>query len=498
MRLHARWELARADDLTLGTLLERFSGIRGSLLLVDEVDGFDLTFAEAADLVSRAAGALHGQIGHGERVLVATPNGYGMFLACLAVARAGGVAVPVNSRMTAAEIGYVERDADARARIEDFEVLARTGIPVGAARTKPTDVAALLYTSGTTGEPKGARLTHRALVGHLGRGALVPEGLFTTGCVTGLPVAHVAGFTLLLHLAAIGMSAHLMPRFRPTDALDLIETRRPVMFVGVPAMYRMMLEAGARDRDLSSVHLWSSGADRLDESIVEFFQRAGSLANVPVVHQPVGDAIFLDGYGMVEAAGGVAVRVFPPVPTPFRGLLRPIRGHRVRVVDDAGHEVAPGELGELLVAGPGVMRGYHGGYPQDRDDGWLHTGDLARRHRFGFFELAGRKKDVIKHGGFSVYAAEIERVLGLHADVVEAVAVGLPDLRKGELPVAAVRVREGSEITADELRAFAATQLADYKRPQIVRIVDAFPRTGTDKVDKRRCRALFRPEVHSS
>jgi acyl-CoA synthetase (AMP-forming)/AMP-acid ligase II len=167
----------------------------------------------------------------------------------------------------------------------------------------------------------------------------------------------------------------------------------------------------------------------------------------------------------------------------------------MRIVDEAGHDVPRGEVGELAVSGPGVMRGYHGHEDETRhalsDDGWVRTGDLARRGRLGLVEFAGRKKDVIKHGGYSVFAAEVEGVLEEHPDVLECAVVGLPDERKGEVPAAAVRCRAGASITDSELLAWAADRLAEYKMPQRVVFVDALPRTGTNKVRKGDLVRLF-------
>jgi acyl-CoA synthetase (AMP-forming)/AMP-acid ligase II len=492
--IQLRLGLARARDLTLGTLLERFAEVRGDRVLVEEPDGLRLTYAEAADLVARAAGALRTRVGAGDRVVVATPNGYRMFLACCAAARAGAIAVPVNPRLAPAELEHVLSDAGARLRVDDFDALTG-GPPAPAVTAGPDDVAVLFYTSGTTGRPKGAQITHRALVGRSGIGALVPDALVAHGCVTGLPVAHVAGFTVLVVLAAAGVPVYLLTHFRPTDALDAIERRRPAMFVGVPAMYRMMLEAGAEQRDLSSVRMWSSGADLLPLDVVERFQRLGRGIGVPGTRRAFARATFVDGYGMVELGGGVAVRVFPPVPTPFSGLLRPIEGHHFRVVDEHGEDVPRGEVGELLVRGPHVMRGYHGRPDATAEvvtpDGWLRTGDLARDRGIGFYELAGRKKDVVKHGGYSVFPSEVERVLEEHADVAEAAVVGLPDARKGEVPVAAVRLRPGASASTDELREFAAARLSDYEAPRRVVVVDSLPRTATEKVRRQELLALF-------
>jgi len=491
--LRARRALASSKDLTTGTILERFAEVRGGSTLVREPDRGSLTYAAAADLVARAATTLRDRIEPGDRVLVATPNDYRLFLACLAVGRAGGVAVPVNPRMTGDEIAYVEADAGAACRVDDFDELVDG--PAGpAADVDPSSVAVLFYTSGTTGKPKGAELTHRALVGRFGSGALVPERLLARGAVSGMPVAHIAGFAMLVQLLSLGVPVHLLAKFRPTDALDAIKRERPMMFIGVPAMYQMMLDAGAADRDLSSVRVWSSGADALRPEVAEAFQRFGSTFRLPLLGRGVGRATFVDGYGMVELGGGVALRVHPPIPLPLSGL-RPMGGARLAVLDDEGREVPRGEVGELAVKGPGVMRGYHGNAEATReamtDDGWLRTGDLARARPLGFFELAGRKKDVIKHGGYSVFAVEVEHALAEHPAVAEVAVLGLPDQRKGEVPVAVVRLAPGAVATVDDLRAFAATRLADYKRPTRVVLVDHLPRTGTEKVQKQALRRLF-------
>jgi acyl-CoA synthetase (AMP-forming)/AMP-acid ligase II len=312
----------------------------------------------------------------------------------------------------------------------------------------------------------------------------------------------VAGFTVLIQMAARGVPVYLLTKFRPDEAIEAIETRRATMFVGVPAMYRMMVEAGAEEHDLSSVRMWSSGADVMPADLARRFQHMGATVTVPFVHRPIGVAAFIDGYGMVELGGGVAVRVFPPgVVLPGGGLVRPIRGHKLRVVDELGAEAGRGEVGELVVKGPGVMKGYHGKGDATRDtltpDGWLRTGDLAKERRFGFIEFAGRKKDVIKHGGYSVFAVEVEAVLNQHPAVAESAVIGLPDERKGEIPVAAIRVESGQMLDADEVIAFARERLSDYKVPQRIVVVEDFPRTGTDKVKKPELRVLFESEGSS-
>ena len=496
MRLAQRLRLARSRDLTAGVLLERLAGLRGGALLVEEAGegGLRLTVAEAADRVARLAGGLRDRVAPGHSVVVAAPNGSGLFLLCLAVIRAGGVAVPVNEKMRSEEVDHVVSDSGARLVLHGLDDVA-PGEPVRAEPADPRDLAALFYTSGTTGKPKGAELSHRALVGSAPMATLYPSGLRRDLAVSGMPVAHIAGFSMLVQFAALGVPVHLLRRFRPTDALDAIEQQRATIFLGVPAMYRMMLEAGAESRSLRSVRVWISSADVMPTPLARRFQRLG--AAVSLFGHPLGRATFVDGYGMVELGGGVAIKVSPGgIPLPLEGLVGiPLPGYHLRVVDDAGREVARGEAGELAVRGPGVMRGYHGAEAATAEamtpDGWLRTGDLARRRRFGLIEFAGRKKDVIKHGGYSVFAVEVETVLEEHPAVAEAAVLGVPDDRKGEVPVAVVRLVEGASLDGDELLSWAADRLADYKVPTDVRVVPELPRTGTDKVQKAALRDLF-------
>jgi long-chain acyl-CoA synthetase len=495
MSLRDRVDLVRGRELTLGTLFERLARVHGDAPLVEEDgdDGLRLSYAAAADLTARWAGAIQAKITPGDRVAIATPNGYALMLLCSAASRAGGVPVPLNPKMRDDEIDHVVADSEAAIVVRDTAELDG-GQPIDALPAEPGDVAALFYTSGTTGKPKGAQLTHRGLVGQAGRGALFPSKLRRDEAVTGMPVAHIAGFSMLVQAAALGVPVYLLRKFRPDTALDAIEQRRATVFIGVPAMYRMMMEAGAETRDLSSVRLWASGADAMPFELAKRFQRMGASATLPVIGKSVGEAMFVDGYGMVELGGGVALKVLPPLLPVGGALAVPLPGYKMKVVDDAGREVTGGTVGELVVKGPGVMRGYHGRQEATDDalttDGWLRTGDLARR-RHGLLELAGRKKDVIKHGGYSVFAVEVEAALGLHPAVAEAAVVGLPDARKGEVPAAAVILRDDHTLTEGELVAWADERLSDYKVPRRILFVTELPRTGTDKVQKAELKKQF-------
>jgi len=499
VRTLARARLALGRNTTLGNLLEHTAAIRPSTRLVEEADSdLVLTHAEAAAWVDRLAGAIAGRVDRGGRVVVATPNTYEQFLCCLAACRAGAIAVPVNARMCEEEIDHVIEDAEASLVVRDLDDLADLG---GArdvqAEPMPGDVAVLFYTSGTTGRPKGVEITHRALLGQVTLGALWPEAVRRDEAVISLPIAHIMGFLALLGLAAAGIPVWFSPRFRAEEVLDAIESRRATMFIGVPAMFRRLEEAGAAQRDLTSVRVWISGADAMPPDLARRFKSYGATATLPLLHRPLGEAAFAEGYGMVEVAGGVAAKVSPPM-IDFGlgdGLGVPLPGYRFRVVDDEGAPVGTGQEGELLVRGPGLLKGYWGA-PEATDDvvtedGWLRTGDLVRKGPFGTAMFAGRKKDVILNGGYTVYAREVEAALEAHPAVLEAAVAGLPDERQGEVPVAAVRLEEGAEVTPEDLVAFVAEHLAPYKAPRRIVCVDELPRTGTSKLRRQELQALF-------
>ena len=487
-------------DLTLGTLFDRLEKVHRDRQLVTEAEGgLALTYAQAARRARRWAAGITVQTEPGDVVVVATPNGYEQLLLCCAAARAGRIPAPVNSQMSKEEIAHVVADSGATLVLRTAGSVDNADSTADAHKAAPHDVAALFYTSGTTGKPKGAALSHKALVGQVASAALWPTRLHRDEAVIALPVAHIMGFATLIGLAVAGIPCYLLPKFNPVKVLDAIEARRATMFIGVPAMYRMLDEAHAAERDLTSVRVWASGADAMPPELAERFKKMGATVTVPLLGA-MGEAMFAEGYGMVEVGGGVAAKVSPPFLGVSTGPLgeaigfaRP--GYDLRVVDETGAELKGGEVGELQVKGPGVLKAYWGDDAATAavltDDGWLRTGDLARRGPLGLLVFEGRQKHVIKHGGYSVYSLEVEQVLEQHPDVLEASVVGLPDERLGEIPAAAVRMSEGVTVTTAKLEAWARERLADYKVPKRWLEVDDFPRTGTVKVQKTELAALF-------
>ena len=497
MSLSNRVRFVRNRDLVLGNLLERLVEIHGDQPMVEEADGgLRLTFREAAALVDEWAGGIAARTEPGDSVVIATGNGYEQMLLVLAASRAGRLPAPVNSHMLPAEVAHVVADCGATLRIDHADDVAdgrplRTSVPADR-----TDVGALFYTSGTTGKPKGAELTHRGLIEGLTAASLFPSGLRRDELVMALPMAHIFGFLMTTAAAFAGVPVYFLPKFNPVKVLDAIERRGSTVFAGVPAMYRMLLAAGAEERDLSTIRLWISGADAMPDDLATKFKDMGAAVRLPGLGA-MGQATFAEGYGMVETAGGVAMRIsLPNLPLHLGGSVGiPLPGYKFRVVDENGDQVGRNEVGELLVSGPGILKGYYGAPDATADalttDGWLHTGDLAKKGLLGTFTFEGRMKDVIKRGGYSVYAVEVEQALEEHPDVLEAAVVALPDERDGEVPGAALRLRPGVALADLDIEVWAKEKLSSYKVPVRYVEVDDFPRTGTDKIQRREVAALF-------
>ena len=436
----------------------------------------------------------------GDRVGLVFPNVPAFPVLFYGALHAGAVVVPMNPLLTAHEIEYYLTDSGAKvvfawdgmadAATEAAGKLGMDSAAVGAlgpvelptqqgemVEREDNDTAVLLYTSGTTGQPKGAELTHHNLDSNADTAAatlleVTPDDV-VMGC---LPLFHVFGLTCGLNAAvASGACLTLLPRFDPGKALEIIGRDKVTVFEGVPTMYSAMLHQPERERyDVSTLRCCVSGGSAMPVEVMKSFEDAFG-------------CIVLEGYGLSETSP-VASFNHPNAERKPGSIGTPVRGVEMRVVDDAGKDVGTDEVGEIAIRGENVMKGYWQRAEATAEaipDGWFRTGDLARLDADGYYFIVDRKKEMIIRGGYNVYPREIEEALYEHPAVAEAAVIGIkhPDL--GEEVGAAVGLKPGASADADELKAFVKSRVAAYKYPRHVWLVDGLPKGPTGKILRR-------------
>jgi long-chain acyl-CoA synthetase len=435
-------------------------------------------------------------IGPGDVVALKLTNRVEFVLLLFAAWRLGATITPVNPSMTDVEVDRQLKDSGARllvvedgpAPVADGTVVLAVGElrdsgaaePDEAPFPDPSALALLVYTSGTTGVPKGVMLDHANIdaMADMGRQAL--EVGPADRCLLILPLFHVNGIvvSILVPLLA-GASVAIADRFNPQTFFDVVERERPTFFSAVPTIYSMLAALPDQVRpDTSSLRFGVCGAAPASaELLTRFEARYG----FPLV----------EGYGLSEGTCGSTIN---PVAGPRRAgtVGLPFPGQEIRIVDAEGSEVPPGADGEVVVRGPNVMRGYLG-RPEETAkvlvDGWLHTGDVGRLDVDGYLTLVGRSKDMIIRGGENIYPKEIEDVLVGDPSVLEAAVIGVPDEKWGEVVVAYVQPRPGSTVDPSALQSLCARSLTGFKRPTAFFVVDAIPKNAVGKIDKVSLRA---------
>ncbi|MET7779864.1 long-chain fatty acid--CoA ligase [Streptomyces sp. NPDC005388] len=437
----------------------------------------------------------------GDRVAIMLPNVPEFALAYFGALRAGGIVVPMNPLLKSREVAYYLGDSGARLLFawHAFADEARAGaqqaeaevvvVSPGAfdsllasapsvedvADLREDDTAVVLYTSGTTGQPKGAELTHANLTRNCDIAGELVQLTADDVIFGGLPLFHAFGQTCTLN-AAVGSGAclTLLPRFDAGKALGILGEHGVTVFAGVPTVFGRLV--GEPDRDAYPV-------SRLRVSLT-----GGAGMPVQVLHdfQTAFDCVVLEGYGLSETSPIASFNTLQAGPKPG-SVGTPIRGVEMRVVAN-GRQVPQGESGEIAIRGHNVMKRYWQ-RPEETAatirDGWLYTGDIGRVDEDGYFWIIGRTKDVIIRGGYNVYPREVEDVLYEHPAVADAAVIGLPSSDLGEEVGAAVVLKPGARTTAEELREFVKHQVAAYKYPRKVWITDALPKGPTGKILKR-------------
>ncbi|MGI9184419.1 MAG: long-chain-fatty-acid--CoA ligase [Solirubrobacteraceae bacterium] len=468
-----------------------------------KLDDAELTYRQLEDATAHLAGLLaeHG-FTRGDRVGIMLPNVPHFPVCYYGVLRAGGVVVPMNVLLKKREVAFYLKDPGAKLLFawEGFAEDAQAGAQaagaecilvseagfvelVGAAEavtevadTADDDTAVILYTSGTTGKPKGAELTHANLT----RNAEASRELFGLGSdavvLGALPLFHSFGQTCGMNATlGGGGTLTLIPRFDPGKALEILQRDQVNVFQGVPTMYGAMLHHPEHERyDVSSLRVCASGGSAMPVELMRGFEDAFGCQ-------------VLEGYGPSESSP-VASFNHPDRERKPGSIGTPIEGVEMQVVDDDGHEVDQGEVGEIVIRGHNVMKGYWNRAEETEEtirDGWLHTGDMGRADEDGYFFIVDRKKDLIIRGGYNVYPREVEEVLYEHPAVREAAVVGIPHDEYGEEIGAAVALKDGEDVDEGELRNFVKEQVAAYKYPRRIWFVDELPKGPTGKILKR-------------
>jgi long-chain acyl-CoA synthetase len=486
----------------LASILTESAEKHGDRIAV-KLDDVELNYTITNEGAKRVAGLLKAKgLDPGDRVAIMLPNIPFFPPVYYGVLRLGCIVVPMNVLLKPREVQYYLEDSGTKlifawhgfaeaaeegakaagaecmlVNPEDFAQIVFEQEPVEElADTDAEDTAVILYTSGTTGEPKGAELTHANLKRNAEVSSKLPDLSPEDVALGALPLFHSFGQTCTMNaVIATGAMMTQIPRFDPDKALEIIERDKATIFQGVPTMYNAILHSEKRDDyDTSSLRACMSGGSAMPEELMRNFEEAF-------------DTKILEGYGLSETSPVASFNHLDRERKPG-SIGTPIEGVEMKLVDDDGNDVGEGEIGEIVVKGHNVMKGYWNREDATADaikDGWFYTGDMGKIDEDGYFFIVDRKKELIIRGGYNVYPREVEEVLYEHPAVQEAAVVGVEDEKMGEEVAAAVVLKKGEQVTESELRDFVKGEVASYKYPRKIWFTDELPKGPTGKILKR-------------
>ncbi len=532
MNLAGRLRLARDRNVTVANLVDELLRRKGDCETSIEKNGaFHLVELHATICGIGAFLRNRVGLGPGQPVAIYRTNHRSCFHWFLAVIRAGGVAVPLNPLLTLDEVRRILADSGTEILVTDKAVFERNiarrnalsirtwiqaddeaetlegfvrvdpgGAPLPPASIDPAATIAVFHTSGTSGFPKGAALSSNALLG--ARASTVLTGLFLGArdvALVALPWSHIMAVSIALYGLMAGIRGCFLERFGVEEALDHIERFGVTTFVGVPAMLARLVNSNPDPSRLRTVRVWFSASDHLPDEVRGRLRKFGALVQLPGGRRI--PPVLFNGYGMVELGGLAMMGIELPFLPGSGQLCFPVPPFHIRIADENGRRVGAGVTGECQIRRRGLTPSYWKDTSESErlltEDGWLRTGDLATRNRLGLIRLAGRMKDVIKSGGYSVYVRELEETILAHPAVARAIAFGLPHIEKGEFPAAAVELQPGTPAAEADLLEWCRQHLAPYKAPRRIWIVDAgsLPQNHNGKVLRRVLRERFSQET---
>ena len=465
------------------------------------------TYGELNESVNRLTNGLQSLgIKCGDRVALFLPNIPEFVIAYFAILKLGAIVVSVNSMLKSNELRFILNDSEAVAAItteslkeqipvQDLAFLKNIVIAEGEAGTadlslsdlikkgssdvkavsmEPTAPAAIVYTSGTTGFPKGATLSHGNVCSNMHSVKHSCKINSDDKLLLFLPLFHCFGQNFILNGGLnAGATIILQRRFHPEDVLKAVHSHGVTMFFGVPTVFLRLLDLGVSQLDLNSVRYYFSAAAKMSVDLVSQWQEF------------CGRLIY-EGYGLTETAPFACYN--HDLKYKLGSIGMPIENVEMKVVSETGEELEYGEVGELLIRGPNVMLGYWNRITETQKvlhNGWFRTGDLGRMDEDNYFYIVDRLKDMINVSGFKVYPSEVEKVIQEHPAVVEAAVYGMSDRLKGEVVNANIVLKSSKFVSAEDMKGFCAQRIANYKVPHNFRFVDSIPKNSTGKVLKR-------------
>ncbi len=492
-------------DLILSKSAEKF-GEKAAIVWNDK----EYSFKDLDSMSNRFAHALLQKgLTKGDRVCIFMQNSPEFVISHFGIIKAGCITVPLNVMYRRRELVHMVNDSGATVMVtsegnlpyvlevrNDLKslreiIVTSSNVPEGclsfhrllensvdkptAVRNADEDVAVICYTSGTTGSAKGAMITHSNFISNISTLSQLWELTDRDRLMMALPMFHVHGLGIAVHgMVYCGYTMVLLERFDAKRVMEGIDKYKCTVFMGVPTMYIKLLELDDCKYDLSSMRLWTVGSAPMPLDAMEKFKERYGFE-------------LLERYGMTETAVVIASN-------PLRGKRKPgsvglpIPGVEVKIVDDEDNPLPVNEVGEIVVRGPNVMKGYWN-RPQETEEafrnGWFHTGDLGKIDEEGYLHIVGRKKEMIISGGFKVFPREVEEVLHTHPKVKEVAVVGIPDPVRGESVKAYIVLKDGATATEKELDEFCRNNLAAFKVPRIYEFVSTIPRTPSGKILNR-------------